>query len=73
MEEELEMLREKLNLLVFEGDAVLHSAEILRLSQELDKLIYNYYKKTNSKHKLPVLDMTSEDASGNNYIKKRLK
>lgn len=45
MEEELEMLREELNLLVIAEDAVLYSAEILRLSQELDKLIYNYYKK----------------------------
>ncbi|MPN48270.1 hypothetical protein SDC9_195876 [bioreactor metagenome] len=44
MNKEIERLREKLNLLINREDAVLHNAEILQLSQELDKLIYDYYK-----------------------------
>lgn len=39
----LEQTRERLNNLI-EMDSILYEGEILRLSQELDKLIYKYYK-----------------------------
>lgn len=43
MNEEIEILREELNRLTRENTC-LHSEEIVKLSQELDKLIYKYYK-----------------------------
>ncbi|MCW6110980.1 aspartyl-phosphate phosphatase Spo0E family protein [Clostridium sporogenes] len=39
----LEQTRERLNNLI-EMDSILYEGEILKLSQELDKLIYKYYK-----------------------------
>lgn len=43
MNEEIEILREELNRLTRENTC-LHSEEIVKLSQKLDKLIYKYYK-----------------------------
>lgn len=43
MEIEIEMLRKKLNDLV-EKSVSLHSDEVVKLSQELDELIYTYYE-----------------------------
>ncbi|GAA0740612.1 aspartyl-phosphate phosphatase Spo0E family protein [Clostridium oceanicum] len=40
----IEKTREKLNLLI-EEDSILHEGEILKVSQELDSIIYKYYKK----------------------------
>ena len=42
MEKEIETLREKLNRLV-EESSCLYSDSIVKLSQELDNLIYTYY------------------------------
>lgn len=42
MIEQIESLRKKLNDLV-EKECILYEGEILRLSQELDKLIFSYY------------------------------
>lgn len=42
MEKEIELLREKLNELV-EKSVCLYSEEVVKLSQELDNLIYTYY------------------------------
>ncbi|ACA55347.1 aspartyl-phosphate phosphatase Spo0E family protein [Clostridium botulinum] len=39
----LEQTRERLNNLI-EMDSILYEGEILKLSQELDKLISKYYK-----------------------------
>lgn len=36
----IEKTREELNILVAENDAVLHQGKILKLSQELDKLLF---------------------------------
>lgn len=43
MGERIEEIREKLNELV-ESETDLNKGEVLRLSQELDALIYIYYK-----------------------------
>lgn len=43
MEKEIEKLREKLNRLV-EESSCLYSDTVIRLSQELDELIYRYYQ-----------------------------
>ncbi len=40
----IEKTREKLNLLI-EEDSILYEGEILKVSQELDSIIYKYYKK----------------------------
>lgn len=42
----LESLREKLNKLVLSEEVILHQGEILKLSQELDKLICISYEKS---------------------------
>jgi len=42
MEQEIEVLREKLNKLV-EECICLYSEEVVKLSQELDNLIHTYY------------------------------
>jgi len=42
MEKEIEMLRVELNKLV-EESSCLYSDNVVKLSQELDKLIYTYY------------------------------
>ena len=42
---QIEQLRERLNALVVKSD-VLHRGEVLRLSQELDELIYIQYNKS---------------------------
>jgi hypothetical protein len=42
MEKEIETLRAKLNRLV-EENSCLYSDSVVRLSQELDNLIYTYY------------------------------
>lgn len=47
MVEQMESLRKKLNDLL-ENECILYEGEILRLSQELDKLIYNYYSNVRS-------------------------
>lgn len=47
MTNELEELREKLNKLVLSDEAILHQGEILKISQELDKLICMSYTKSN--------------------------
>ena len=46
MEEKIEILREKLNRLV-EESSCLYSDGVVKLSQELDKLIYKHYKNHN--------------------------
>lgn len=43
MKEKIEQLREELNRLT-ENDECLYSEKIVKLSQRLDKLIYDYYK-----------------------------
>lgn len=47
MSEQIEYLRKKLDDLVA-NECTLYEGEILRLSQELDKLIYKYYLSTRS-------------------------
>jgi len=44
MKKEIEILREKLNRLVQENNC-LYSDSVIKLSQELDKLICKYYGK----------------------------
>ncbi|CAB1250330.1 Spo0E family sporulation regulatory protein-aspartic acid phosphatase [Clostridium sp. MT-14] len=44
--EQIERLREKLNLLVIESED-LYKGEILEISQQLDRLIYLQYRKVN--------------------------
>lgn len=39
MFEKIESLRKKLNVMLESDDVILHSGEILKISQELDKLI----------------------------------
>lgn len=43
IEKTMEKIREELNRLVGMKEITLHEGEILRLSKELDKLIYIYY------------------------------
>jgi hypothetical protein len=43
-EKKLEQLREELNKLIKEKEAVLHKDKILEVSQELDELIVKSYK-----------------------------
>lgn len=43
MEEKIEMLREELNKLTEEANC-LYSDKVVNLSQQLDRLIYKYYK-----------------------------
>lgn len=44
MEEKIEILREELNKLTEEANC-LYSDKVVKLSQQLDKLIYKYYEK----------------------------
>ncbi|MGH4121639.1 MAG: aspartyl-phosphate phosphatase Spo0E family protein [Clostridium sp.] len=43
IEKAMEKIREEINRLVLKKELVLYEGEILKLSQELDKLIYTYY------------------------------
>lgn len=45
MEEKIEMLRGELNKLTEEATC-LYSDKVVKLSQQLDKLIYKYYENT---------------------------
>lgn len=47
MKKEIEILREKLNRLVQENNH-LYSDSVVKLSQELDKLICRYYEKSSA-------------------------
>ena len=45
VEEKIEILRKELNKLTEEANC-LYSDKVVKLSQQLDKLIYKYYEKT---------------------------
>ncbi|QGU95668.1 Spo0E family sporulation regulatory protein-aspartic acid phosphatase [Clostridium bovifaecis] len=51
----MENIRERLNRLIEDESISLCSGEALKLSQELDKLIYGYYKNQKEKVKKPMI------------------